>query len=90
MIAGLIVLLVVALVAVNWLYIRHLERKDARHAEQVAGLLVHVQAPETAVAQAVAVSAHDRPAVNPFDEQDYWAARDEALQRMSELERELG
>lgn len=90
MIFGLLAVLAV----VNVLYVLHLERKDGRHDEQVNRLLLLIQAPNVAVAQAQQVDAPPSlPAVNPFDADDYWAAereRDEALRRMTDLEQELG
>lgn len=72
-----------------------LDRKDRRmhkrldaHREEVAGLCQRIQAPQVAVAQHAAIGVVDPPAVNPHDDEDYWAARDEALQRIAELERE--
>jgi hypothetical protein len=78
--------LLVALIVVNVAYVLHLERKDRRHDEQVNRLLVHIQAPETAVAQAVAQTSHDLPAVHPDDDEDYWQAQQDALNRIARIE----
>lgn len=80
----------VALIGVNVLYIRHLEAKDRRHDGQVNRLLVHIHAPEVTVQQAQMADVPSIPAVNPFDEDEYWAAQRDAMQRMAELERDLG
>lgn len=73
-----------------------LDRKDKRmherleaHRQEVRDLCVHIQAPQLAVAQRAAEGAVDMPAVHPDDDEDYWAAQEQAFQRMAELEREL-
>lgn len=79
--------LLAALVIVNVLYVLHLERKDRRHDEQVGRLLMHIQAPEMAVAQRqVETAAPDLPAVHPDLDEDYWEAQEEALKKVREME----
>lgn len=72
-----------------------LDRKDRRmhqrldaHRAEVAGLCQRIQAPQLAVTQHAAQDAVDLPAVNPHDDADYWAAQEQALERIAELERE--
>lgn len=77
-----------------------LDRKDKRsHAERererqiVERLLVHIQAPEVAVATHVSQQPQSTPqAVDAFNDEDYWSAREveqQALQRLDELARQM-
>jgi hypothetical protein len=78
--------LIVALVAVNVLYIRHMEAKDRRHDSQVDRLLQRIQAPEIAVQQAMPATA-DMPAVNPAIDEEYWEAQEQAFRDLDAIER---
>lgn len=52
-------------------------------------LLQRIQAPEVAVVQHQIADAVDRPAVDLEDDSDYWKARQEAIDRMEQLERDF-
>lgn len=78
-------------------HIALLDRKDKRaHAERererqvVERLVVHIQAPEVAVATHVAAQPQSTPrAVDAFNDEDYWEAQKHALERLDELAREM-
>ena len=89
------ILLGAGLLAMVWLQDRTAqrmaqERKDWQ--QERAGLLQRIQAPERAVIEHATRDARDQPAVNAFDHQDYWEAKEEeqqALARIAQLEREM-
>lgn len=73
--AAAVVVLIAALIAVNVLYIRLLDRKDARQDRQVQRLCQRIQAPELAVIEHDRPPTPDEPAVDTFDDSDYWKSK---------------
>lgn len=67
----------IALVVVNvgWLWL--VDRKDKRHDTQLSRLIVHVQAPEQAVAHAMAIPI-DGPLYIPPEDDEAWNERHKA------------
>ena len=53
-----------------------------------ASLLQRIQAPEVAVvAHDVGEAGAQPPAVNAFDDEDYWGAQQQMLERIAQIER---
>lgn len=67
----MLIALLVALVAINVLWVAVVDRKDRRHDQQLSRLLVHVQAPERAVAFATSVPL-DGPLYAPAEGDESW------------------
>lgn len=76
-----------ALVATIIGFLTYIDRQNKRHAEQVSDLIFKVQAPKEAVMERQVSKGEDMPAVDPFNDEEYFEAQQKAMDRIAELER---